>query len=117
MAEVMIGVARGERPLNDLDDIGLRLKDHGGILELRPPPGTPVVPVTWRDLALGFLNHLGKPSLAEWASFVIMAEYDFPQDRTEEEERFLELIYDASSNWAMDPESISIARGLADQAT
>jgi hypothetical protein len=42
-------------------------------------------------------THHGKDSLADWASFVIMAAYDFPDERSDEAERFAQSFNDAAN--------------------
>lgn len=71
-----------------------------------------VVAVSWQDLASGFLHHLGKDSLEEWASFVIMAEYEFPDERSDEAEGFLRSLHDAANGWPLAPDAETTARQL-----
>jgi hypothetical protein len=112
-AAVMLGVANGSLPLDQLDSIGQRLGGRMGFRILTPPKDSPVVPVAWADLAKGFLTHLGKASFEEWASFVVMAEFDYPTERTDDDGVFLESLHDAANGWPLRADAQDIAQRLA----
>jgi hypothetical protein len=107
----LLAIARGEQPVQDLDSIGVSFTGDTGRRVLRSP-GAPIVQVSWSDLALGFLHHYGRDSLEPWASFVLMAEYEFPEERDEEAERFLESLHDAANGWPVSPGADETARRL-----
>ena len=85
IADALLAIARGERPIENLDSLGLDFSGTTGRRVLHSHSGMTVFPVAWRDLAVGFLHYLGhRDTLEEWASFVVMADYDFPEERGED---------------------------------
>ena len=68
---------------------------------------------SWQDLAVGFLHHYGKDSLEEWASFVIMADYDFPEERGDDAERFLNGLHDIANGWPPSPGVYELAECMS----
>ncbi len=100
--ERLLAIARGEQPIEDLDSIGLSFSGDSGHRVLRSA-GMTVVPVSWQDLAAGFLHCFGQSTLQDWASFVVMADNDFPEERGEDAERFLALLHDAANGWLPSP--------------
>jgi hypothetical protein len=72
-----------------------------------------VVPVSWQDLAVGFLHHFGQGTMEEWASFVLMADYDFPEERGDEAERFLAALHDVANGWPPSPDLYGLAERLS----
>lgn len=109
----LLAIARGEQPVEDLDSMGLSLSGDTGHRLLQSSGGMTVVPVSWQDLAVGFLHHSGQSTLEEWASFVLMANYDFPEERGDDTERFLTALHDVANGWPTSPDLYELAERLS----
>jgi hypothetical protein len=112
-AEVMRAVLVGEAPLAALDELKLRPQGDATYRVLHVPAGSPVVRVTWPEVASGFLRHLAEPDLDEWASFVVMSDFDLPEHRSPDEEALWSGVHDASNKWPVGPDVEQIARRVA----
>jgi hypothetical protein len=89
---------------------------RGELAVAKEPGGFPIIQVTWQDLATGFLWHLHRPTLNDWACFVIMSDIEFPGERgrrSETEERFLENLHNAANDWPLDEDAESLGAALA----
>jgi hypothetical protein len=113
IGDTLLAIARGEQPVQNLDSMGLTFSGSTGRRVLHSPSGMPVVPVSWQDLAVGFLRHHGQDTLEEWASFVVMADYEFPEDRGNDAERFLEALHDAANEWPLPSDVEELAQRLS----
>ena len=109
----MRAVLLGDAPLDALDEFQLRPQGGAAYRVLQMPAGSPVVPATWAEVATGFLRHLGEPTLDEWASFVVMSEFDLPEDRSSDAEAFWESVHDASNKWPLHADAEEVARRVA----
>ena len=113
IADALLAIARGERPVENLDSLGLEFSGDTGRRVLHSPSGMLVVPLSWQDLAVGFLHHYGQDTLEEWASFVIMADYDFPEERGDDAERFLNGLHDIANGWPPSPGVYELAECMS----
>jgi hypothetical protein len=113
ISHLVVGVARGDDAPKVLEPYGVILQGTPGnrqLLGARIPP----VSITFADLASGLLRQwvLGT-HLEEWASLVLMADcFDFPAERSADEERLIELIWEASPGRVITAEEVEPVRVL-----
>lgn len=97
---------RGERPVQDVDSLEPEFSGSRFWKFYQDPskPSIPCVLVSWQDLADGFLHHYGdQDALEEWASFVLTDYCEFPEERGDDVERFLESLHDAAGGGSPPP--------------
>ncbi|HYV35685.1 MAG TPA: hypothetical protein VE988_08270 [Gemmataceae bacterium] len=116
-AQALREVLRGERPLNDLNDIGMCFhieQTADGTRCWVDNPQQITVIASLADLAHGLLALLHDPSaLREWALFVNASDVDFDPEGQTAGEALLEAIHDASFGNRIESRVLAEVRGIA----
>jgi hypothetical protein len=112
---LVLAIVRGEKSPAALGEYGVRLAGQPGGWRLEEDADLPVVPVSVADLATGFIQEWARGSgLSEWAATVLMAAcIGFPEDRSDTEDRLIDVLWDTSSGVPVTDEAVDLARHLA----
>jgi hypothetical protein len=108
-------MATAEDPPEALGALGIVMEGREGARSLTEPPGLPTVPVTLQELAAGFVRQWSLGTrLSEWAALVLMLTcIEFPDEGTDEEDRFVGSLWDASAGEPISDDAVSLARKLS----
>jgi hypothetical protein len=98
--DALLSIARGERPVQSVDSLNTECSGSVRWKFYQDPSkqSIPYVPVSWHDLAVGFLHYFSRQhALEEWASFVLTDYCELPEDRGDDAERFLSALQDVAN--------------------
>jgi hypothetical protein len=98
--DALLAIARGERPVQSVDSLNTECSGSARTKFYQDPSkqSIPCVPVSWQDLAVGFLHYFSRQhALEEWASFVLTDYCEFPEERGHDAERFLSALHDVAN--------------------
>jgi hypothetical protein len=106
-------IVRGERPLRDLENIGMSWRREGSRCHVDNPRGISAV-ADVHDLAHGLQTYLPSPEqLRDWALFVNAADVDLEVENHPDGETVLNALWDASFANPIDPKVRETIKRLA----
>jgi hypothetical protein len=117
--ELLTRVVTGNAEWSDLASIGIELSYIDGICHLAEPPDIPVVSVSSRDVAEGFMAHWARStSLASWAQAMLAANFiDLDQlEQDDQEHSVLDLLWKAAAQESFQDNEIAFLRWKMSQA-
>ena len=97
--DALLSMARGELPIQSVDSLNSECSGSNRWKFFQDPSkqSIPYVPVSWQDLAVGFLYYFSQQhALEEWAGFVLTDYCEFPEERGDDAERFLSALRDVA---------------------
>jgi hypothetical protein len=118
MDDALLSIARGERPVQSVDSLETECSGSVRWKFYQDPSkqSIPCVPVSWQDLAIGFLHYYGlQDASEEWASFVLTDYCEFPEERGDDAERFLSAFHHVANGGAPSPGIRELAERLSDR--
>jgi hypothetical protein len=111
--ETLRQIVRGERPLRDLQILGMTWHREGSRCHVDNPRGISAI-ADVHDLAHGLKTYLPSPEqLREWALFVNAADVDLEVDNHPDGETVLNALWDASFANSIDPKVEELIQRLA----
>jgi hypothetical protein len=111
---VVRAVVRGERPIDDLAQVGVLVKNTERGRRIDVPAGFGVA-LPLQDLAVGLLASWARGTeLRDWATVMLMlSDVEFAEMDSSDYEMLLEALWAASAGEELPEESIAVARRLA----
>ena len=114
LTDILLAVARGNTEPRVLADLGIVLQGEPGGYRIEDDPTEPLVELSFRDLAQGFLHHwaLGT-SLPECSATILLAScFVMPEITTTDENTLIEALWDASFGEFVSDEAVDVARRM-----
>lgn len=117
ITKVAVAFVRGEMPWKALQNLGVEIQVEPEKVQVDVPPGMPVVEVSARDVATGFLRHWASgANLREWAAVLLATGFIDFADLEDQPggDSLLDALWAASTRDPISDETVASARILAE---